>query len=94
MEGCATNRELGLLNLVRWLTGAKKFLRLYIGTNRLKIIVNFVMKVYDHLWFVIKNSPSCKNSAKRNFETMAVTDICQKIKKLVEPVIQKISYYV
>lgn len=61
----------GALNKARWTTTASRILRLYISTNHpsknLPEIVEFIMKVYIPLWFLIKNEPNCYSGSKHLF---------------------------
>ena len=52
----------------RLLTAVNRILRLYVGTEKpsanLRILAEYIVKVYAQMWFRIKASPSCKDGAK------------------------------
>lgn len=66
------SRNPGNLNLSRWLTTANRILRLYVSTRQpcstLKVLVEFILKVYAPIWFRIKKNWSCTEGAKHTFE--------------------------
>jgi len=60
--------ELDTLNHSFWLTIANKILRLYVSTRRLgariKLLVNFILKVHVPSWFRIKQKFFIKDGAR------------------------------
>ncbi|XP_061717533.1 uncharacterized protein LOC133525257 [Cydia pomonella] len=82
----------------RWLTTANSILRLYIATENpaknLKILTEFVIKVYAPMWFRIKTHPSCIHGAKHLFDTIQLSRyLPDKLKKVIDPVIQRNGYF-
>ena len=69
-----SRRDPGSLANSRWLTAANRILRLYVGTEKpsanLRILVEYIVKVYAPMWFRIKASPSCKDGAKHLWQTI------------------------
>ena len=84
--------EIGPLNHSRWLTLACRVLRFYISqanpTKNLCLIVQFVIKVYFHSWFDIKNNKKLTQGSMNlynmivrinNFPDQRVREICYKV---------------
>jgi len=63
-----SHREPGKLVMSRWVTLANRILRLYTSTENpsatLKIILEFIMKMYAPMGFLIKSKPSCMDGSK------------------------------
>ncbi|CAH0391283.1 unnamed protein product [Bemisia tabaci] len=89
------NRDPGNITHVCWLTTANRFLRLYVATetpsqNLIKI-VEFIMKVYAPMWFLIKTKPSCTNGAPHLFKYITlIRDLSAELQEIVKPVIQRL----
>jgi hypothetical protein len=82
----------------RWLTTANRLLRLYISTKNpstnLKILTNYVMKVYAPSWFTIKMKPSCTQGTRHLFETVCLSRyLPEELKLVIDPVIQRNAYF-
>ena len=58
----------------RWLTTANRILRLYISKKspkeNLKILAEFIVKVYGPMWFYIKMNPFCTSGSKHLWKTI------------------------
>ena len=67
----------GSLNHARWLTCANRILRLYVSTlsptSELKLIVNYLLKVYVPQWFSIRKKKSLDYGSKHLFEAIRLT---------------------
>jgi len=65
------NRNPGKISHSRWLTTANRVLRLYVATEtpstQLKIITEYIIKVYAPTWFAIKTKPSCTDGSRHLF---------------------------
>lgn len=59
------NRFTGKLSQSRWITTTNRILRFFVAdpASNMKILMEFVVKVYARVWFVIKCKPSFKESA-------------------------------
>lgn len=62
------NRSPGKLNLSRWTTTANRILRHYMSKEKpsinVKILANYVMRVYIPFWFKVKTEKSIKDGAR------------------------------
>jgi len=62
------NNNPGRLNHSRWLTTANRILRVYIATavptQSLKLLAQYIMRVYSPMWFEIKKKPSIESGSK------------------------------
>ncbi|CAH1113740.1 unnamed protein product [Psylliodes chrysocephalus] len=92
------NRHPGKLVHSRWLTTANPILRLYVSTqdpsNYLKILVEFVAKVYVPMWFAVKTKPFCIYGAKHLFDTIKRSRYLPLgLKNVLDPVIQRNGYF-
>lgn len=93
-----SNREPGRLVMSRWITLANRVLRLYVSTEEpcdaLKIVAEFIMKVYAPMWFTIKSKPSCKDGAKHLWLTIHKSRyLSEPMRAIVDRVIQHNSYF-
>ena len=92
------NRSSGRLNLSRWVTTANRILRLYMSidspSGNLKVIVNYIMRVYIPFWFKIKTEKSIKDGA-RHFHTFIQLTryLDKKYLDIIDPVIARNSYF-
>lgn len=91
-------RKPGKICHSRWLTTANSILRLYIATDspsdNLKILAEFVLKVYAPMWFNIKTQPHCIYGAKHLLNTIKLSRYLPKsLKKVIDPVIQRNGYF-
>lgn len=82
----------------RWLTTANRILRLYISTENpsqnLKIIVEFILKVYVKSWFSIKIKSSVKDGAKHLFSFIRSSRyMSKKYLDIIDPVIQRNAFF-
>lgn len=93
-----SHREPGKLVMSRWITLANRILRLYTATENpsdtLKIISEFIMKVYAPMWFLIKSKPSCKDGSKHLWTTIQKSRyLIPELKATVDRVIQRNAYF-
>lgn len=91
-------RKPGKICHSRWLTTANSILRLYVATDNpsvnLKILTEFVLKVYAPMWFQIKAKPDCIYGAKHLFDTIKMSRYLPEcLKQVVDPVIQRNGYF-
>ena len=82
----------------QWLTTANRILRLYVSTiepsQTLKIIVEYITKVYAPVWFEIKNASSSQNGALHLFQTIELTRILiSDVRNIVYPVMQRNAFF-
>ena len=87
-------REPGKMAHSRWLTTANRILRLYISTENpsynLKILTEYVMKVYAPTWFEIKIRPSCRHGSSHFFGIIKKSRFLpEELKKVVDAVLQR-----
>lgn len=92
------HRQPGKMGHSRWLTTANRVLRLYVGThgpsNNLKMIVDYIMKVYAPVWFSIKKESCAQNGAHHVFKLIKYSrDLCDDILLIIDPVIQRNSFF-
>lgn len=88
----------GKIHHARWLTTANRILRLYISTvapsETLKILVQYIMKVYIPVWFQIKCNPSADQGAKHLHQLILKSQFLpEKYRTIVNKVIQNNSYF-
>ncbi len=73
----------GPLNLARWLTLASRILRFYVSQSdpspELKIITNYVMKVYVPFWQAVKTDNCISSGSKHFFNLIKMTRYKLKI---------------
>ncbi|CAH1116385.1 unnamed protein product [Phaedon cochleariae] len=91
-------KQPGNMSHSRWLTTANRILRLYVATENvsdsLKILAEFVVKVYATCWFSIKYQSSCKYGSQHLFLMIKSSRyLPHRLKKIVDPVIQRNSYF-
>ena len=88
----------GNLNHSRWLTKANRILRTYISTERpdynLRLLVEFIMKVYAPSWFEIKLNSSIKDGA-RNLSNIIRTSryLPEQYLQIVDTVISRNAFF-
>lgn len=92
------NRQPGKMAHSRWLTTANRILRLYISTlhptENLKLLVNYVVKAYAPMWFLIKQQSSFKDGAKHTYQlTQYSRFLPENLKSVVDPVIERNAFY-
>lgn len=91
-------RDPGKMSYARWITTASRLLRLYIGivqqSPNLRILVEYVMKVYAPIWFDIKCHSSVKDGAKHLFRLIHLSRyMTQEMKRIVDPVIERNGFF-
>ena len=63
-------------------------------TQDLKVLVNFIMKVYIPFWFKVKTEKSIKDGAKHIHYFITVTRyLAKKYKDIIDPVIARNAYF-
>lgn len=82
----------------RWLTTANRILRLYISmqspTENIKILAEFILKVYGPMWFYIKMNPSCTSGSKHLWKTIQFSRyLPDNLKQIIDPVIKRNAYF-
>jgi len=82
----------------RWLTKASRILRLYVTTNlpstNLKILANYVMKVYVPMYFNIKYYSSAIYGSKLLFQFIRSTQyLSPSLKEIIYKVVQNNAYF-
>ena len=88
----------GKMSHSRWLTTANRVLRLYVATKEpsqnLKILTEFIIKVYAVCWFEIKCHWSCKDGARHLFSIISRSRyLPEELKKVIDPVIDRNGYF-
>lgn len=88
----------GPLSHSRWLTCANRTLRLYISevtpSEELKMLVNYIMKVYAPAWFEIKRHPSVKFGPVHFFKVVhSSRQLPDNVKQIIDPVIQRNAFF-
>ncbi|ESN93205.1 hypothetical protein HELRODRAFT_181125 [Helobdella robusta] len=92
------NRQPGNLSHSRWLTCANRLLRLYVSTpdpsESLQILVEYVVKVYDPIWFSIKQKTPLKDGAKHIFNLILFSRyLPTNLRTIVDSVIERNAFY-
>jgi len=92
------NRQPGKMTHSRWLTSANRILRHYISTlnpsENLQLLVNYVVKVYAPIWFLIKQKPSFKDGAKHIFQLIRYSRFLpKKLRSVVDSVIERNAFF-
>lgn len=92
------NKSPGKMAHSRWLTTANRILRLYVSTaepsSDLKLLVEFVIKVYVPSWFQIKKIPGVTYGARHLHEMIKKSSFLpEQYKSIVHKVIQRNSYF-
>ena len=82
----------------RWLTTANRILRLYVATEEpsfeLKLLAEYVIKVYASTWFLIKYKSACKYEPQHLFHLIQSSRYLQtKFKNIIDKVIQRNAYF-
>ena len=82
----------------RWLTTANRILQLYVASSEpsdnLRLIVEFIMKVYCIMWFTIRSKPSFSEGARHLWQTIRSSRyLNDALKAIVDPVISRNAYY-
>lgn len=82
----------------RWLTTANRILRLYVSTSEpshnLRILADFVIRVYAPMWFEIKTKPFCVYGSKHLHKMITLSRyLPANLKKIVDPVLQRNGYF-
>ncbi|CAH0552762.1 unnamed protein product [Brassicogethes aeneus] len=88
----------GKLSHSRWVTAANIILRLYVGTKspsaELKILAEFVVKVYAKIWFKIKTRSCCTQRAVHLWEMIHYSRyLPKKIRNIIDPVILRNAFF-
>lgn len=92
------SRQPGNISHARWVTTANRILRLYVGTDnptdKLRTLVEFIMKVYTPMWFAIKRESHVRNGAKHIHKMLvSLMNFHEDVVNIVKPVIQRNSYF-
>lgn len=82
----------------RWLTSANRILRLYVSTlnpsENLQLLVNYVVKVYAPIWFLIKQKPFFKDEAKHIFQLIMYSRFLpENLRSVVDSVIERNAFF-
>lgn len=88
----------GKLSHARWLTTANRILRLYVSTRspstKLRVLTEYIIKVYGPVWFKVKSKHSCKDGAKHLFSIIKLSRyLTDELKAIIDPVIQRNGYF-
>ncbi|CAG9827121.1 unnamed protein product [Diabrotica balteata] len=91
-------RNLCKLSHARWVTKANRILRVYVRSENpslvLRSLAQFVVKVYEPVWFNIKAKISCSEEARHVFKMIQLSRyLSNDLKAVIEPVIKRISYF-
>lgn len=92
------NKSPGKMSHARWLTRANRVMRLYVSTEspsqNLVVLATFIVRAYAPTWFAIKTHPTCKDGARHFYQLVSATRyLPAKLKAIVDPVIQRNSYF-
>lgn len=92
------NKSPGKMSHARWLTTANRILRAYIGTEtpstNLQILVEYILKVYAKVWFLVKCSPLCTTGAQHLYKLIGFSRyLSDELKSVIDPVIQRNGFY-
>lgn len=92
------NRQPGKMTHSRWLTSANRILRLYVSTlnpsENLKMLVNYVVKVYAPIWFLIKQNASFKDGAKHIFQLITYSRFLpENLRYVVDSVVERNAFF-
>lgn len=93
-----SQRDPGKLNHSRWLTTANRILRLYVSiehpTHNLKVLAEYVMKVYASMWFKIKSQPWCQYGSVHFYNIVTKSRfLTEDFKKVIDLTLQRNAYY-
>ncbi|ESO05609.1 hypothetical protein HELRODRAFT_171263 [Helobdella robusta] len=91
-------RNPGKMSHSRWITTANRILRLYVAVQNpstaLKVLAQYVMKVYPPSWFEIKLKPTNKTGSNH---FLGIIKKCrylpEELKNLLNPVLQRNAYF-
>ena len=92
------SRHPGNMAHSRWLTTANRILRLYVGTldpsENLKILVNYILKVYVPKWFDIKIKPEVKYGPIHLYNIIIRSRyMSPNLRNIIEKIIQVNGYF-
>lgn len=93
-----TNKKPGRVHHAQWLTTACRMLRLYVSTlnpnEKLKNLVEVVMKVYAPVWFAIRKNPDCYMGAKHVFLRRKLLRCSKKeVTNVIDQVISRNAFF-
>ena len=75
-------------------TANHKYVATEFPSEIMKVIVNYIMKVYAPMWFMIKNDSSSKYGAIHLFKTIELSrSMSADVRDIVFPVIQRNAFY-
>ncbi|KAF2889659.1 hypothetical protein ILUMI_16514 [Ignelater luminosus] len=82
----------------RWLTSANRILRPYVSTfnpsENLQLLVNYVVKVYAPIWFLIKQNTSLKDEPKHIFQLIMYSrSLPKNLRSVVDSVIEINAFF-
>lgn len=92
------NKSPGKLSHARWLTTANRILRAYIAIKNpspsLKILTEYILRVYAKVWFLVKTVPFCTSGALHLWKLIQYSRyLSDELKAVVDPVIQRNGFY-
>ena len=93
-----SHKSPGKLSHARWLTAANRILRLYVSTRRpsrnLKILSEYIVRVYAPVWFHIRLHPTIKDGPKHLFQLITLSRyLPQAMKAIIDPIITRNSFF-
>lgn len=88
----------GKLSHSRWLTTANRLLRLYVSSDNpsenLKILSEYIMRVYAPVWFYVKLHPSGTHGSRHLWRLIHFSRyLPRELLKVIDPVIQRNGYF-
>ncbi|CAH0560405.1 unnamed protein product [Brassicogethes aeneus] len=91
-------RNPGKLAHSRWVTTANRVLRLYVSTEypseSLKLITNFIMKLYAPMWFKIKTKPLLQDGARHIWDMIKISrQFPEAVRNIIDKIIEGNSYF-
>ncbi|KAF2898173.1 hypothetical protein ILUMI_08002, partial [Ignelater luminosus] len=92
------NLQPGKMVHSRWLTSVNRILRLYVSTfnpsENLQLLVNYVVKVYAPIWFLIKQNISLKDGPKHIFQLIMYSRFLPRnLRSVVDSVIERNAFF-
>lgn len=92
------SKQPGKMAHARWLTTANRILRLYVATEEpsfeLKLLAEYVIKVYATTWFLIKYKSDCKYGPQHLFNLIQSSRYLPvKLRNTVDRVIQRNAFF-
>lgn len=92
------NRQPGKMAHSRWLTLANRILRLYVSTHtpseNLLLLVNYLVKVYAPIWFLIKQKTSFKDGSKHIYQLIMLSRFLpENVRSVVDSVIERNAFF-